>query len=94
MLLSTLRVSVWLLLAAHPMPVFASLPTINADLRDITPADFKMLAQAANPAQLSQGGKRALLQSTAFSQDFFRVLEPILEGNTGMRTGSCCPLSL
>ena len=92
MLLSTL--SVWLLLAMHPMQALAGLPAINADLRDITAADFKMLAQAANPTQLPQGGKRALLESTAFSQDFFRILEPILEGNTGMRTFTCCRLHL
>lgn len=60
-----------------------SLPAGHLDTRDVTAQDFKMLAQAATSAQFAQGGKRALLQSTAFSQDFFSILEAILVGNTG-----------
>ncbi len=69
-----------LLFSAQLLPATASIAAIDVEMRDITAKDFKALALAASSPH---GGKRALLQSTAFSQDFFNILEPILVGNTG-----------
>ena len=69
-----------LLLSAQLLPATASMAAVDVKMRDITAKDFKALALAASSPH---GSKRALLQSTAFSQDFFNILEPILVGNTG-----------
>ena len=80
MLLSTFSsLTAVLLLSAQLLPVTASIAAVDV-MRDITAKDFKALALAASSPH---GGRRALLQSTAFSQDFFNILEPILVGNTG-----------
>ena len=72
---------VLLMLAVHLISAFAALPVIDPEVRDVTAQDFRMLA--ANSAHQPQDGRRALLQSTAFSQDLFNILEPILIGDTG-----------
>lgn len=77
----TSALSVMLLLTTPFMPALglASLPATDFK-PEVTAQDFRLLAQATTSGQ---GGKRALLQSTAFSENFFRILEPILEGNSG-----------
>lgn len=81
MLLSTFSsVTAVLLLSAQLLPVTASIAAVDVEMRDITAKDFKTLVVAASSPH---GAKRALLQSAAFSQDFFDILEPILVGNTG-----------
>ncbi|KAA6416536.1 MAG: hypothetical protein FRX49_13492, partial [Trebouxia sp. A1-2] len=80
MLLSTFSsVTAVLLLSAQLLPVTASIAAVDVEMRDITAKDFKTLVVAASSPH---GAKRALLQSAAFSQDFFDILEPILVGNT------------
>lgn len=71
-----------MLLCSQVLPSSATIPTVNLEMRDITAQDFKALALTATSGQLHHGGKRALLQSSAFSQDFFNILEPILVGDT------------
>ena len=81
-MLRTSALSVMLLLATQlmPAPILAGLPATDRNMRGVTAQDFKALAQATTSGQ---GGKRALLQSTAFSQNFYLILEAILEGNSG-----------
>lgn len=81
-MLRTSALSVLLLLATQlmPAPILASLPATDFSKRGVTAQEFKALAQANTSGQ---GGKRALLQSTAFSQNFYLILEAILEGNSG-----------
>ncbi len=69
-----------LLLSAQLLPATANMAAADVEMRDVTAKDFKALALAASSLH---GSKRALLQSTAFSQDFFNILEPVLVGNTG-----------
>ena len=84
MLLSRIHaVTLMLLLSAQLLPATASIPAVDPSMRHITAQDFKALAQTAVDVSSPHGGKRALLQSTTFSQDFFNILEPILTGNTG-----------
>ena len=56
----------------------ASLPAMGMEMRDVTAQDFKALATAA----AKQGGSRSLLQNSAFSQDFFSILQAILSGDS------------
>ena len=81
-MLRTSALSVLLLLATElmPTPILASRTATDFNKREVSAQDFKMLAQATTSGQ---GGKRALLQSTAFSQNFYLILEAILEGNSG-----------
>ena len=84
MLLSRLHAfTAMLLLSAQLLPTTASRPAVDPGMRHITAQDFKALAVTAAASSLPHGNKRALLQSTTFSQDFFNILEPILIGNTG-----------
>lgn len=73
--------TVMLLLTTQLMPALgvASLPATDFN-NDVTAQDFRMLAQATTSGH---GGKRALLQSAAFSDNFYLILAPILEGNSG-----------
>ena len=56
----------------------ASLPAVGAETHGVTAQDFKALARAA----AHQGGGRSLLQNSAFSQDFFSILQAILTGDS------------
>lgn len=71
-----------LLLTTQLVPALslASLPATDFNKHVVTAQDFRMLAQATTSGQ---GGKRALLQGTAFSENFYLMLSPILEGNSG-----------
>ena len=84
-MLRTSALSVLLLLATQLMagPTLASLLATDFNKHGVTAQDFKALAQATTS---DHGGKRALLQSTAFSQNFYLILEAILEGNSGDKT--------
>ena len=91
----TCALSVMLLLTTQLMPALglASLPATDFKQRNVTAQDFRMLAQATTSGQ---GGKRALLQNTAFSENLYLILAPILEGNSGTTVApaalSCCRL--
>ena len=67
--------------------VLASFPAVSVNTAGVSAQDFKALtahAASTSERQLRLGGKRALLQSSGFSQDFFNILEPILVGDTGV----------
>ena len=68
--------------------VLASVLAVGVDVAGVSAQDFKALAAVATSG--SPGGKRALLQSSGFSQDFFNILEPILVGDTGQTARHAC----
>ena len=73
--------SVMLLLTTQFMaiPALAGSTSMQLKNRDVTAQDFKALATTTT----GQGGKRGLLQSTAFSDDFYRIVGATLQGDSG-----------
>lgn len=72
-------------------PALAAQTSIEFNMRDVTAQDFKLLAQATTPGH---GGKRALLQSTDFSDNFYRILGAILQGDSGDDSHASCDHSV
>lgn len=82
-MLSKNVLSVMLLLATQlmPTPALAGSTSVELSKRGVTAQDFKALATTTSES--GQGGKRGLLQSTAFSDNFFRIVGAILQGDSG-----------
>ena len=80
MLLSRLHAfTAMLLLSAQLLPITASVPAVDPGMQHITAQDFNALAVTAAASTSPHGGKRALLQSVTFSQNFFKHSEPHLD---------------
>ena len=74
-----------LLLNACCTLVLCNVPRVNQELQHFSAAEFRQLAQGITSDDLHtrHGPQRALLQNTGFDSDFFNILTPLLQGNTG-----------
>ena len=79
------RCCVALLLSASCTSVLGNVPRVNQELQHFSAAEFRQLAQGITSGDLHMrhGPQRALLQNTGFDSNFFNILQPLLQGNTG-----------